>query len=116
MNLTAVSFAGLIILFLLGEVCGYVLKIRANSFYAFFHFTGGALVFLFLHSFLANYYVCLLLTELVGVLWEIYEWALWKYFLKKKLFKPERNDTRNDLILDFIGGTVMLILFRIFLS
>lgn len=104
------SSIGLILLFILAEVCGEILKIRKNSFYRLFHFTGGALTFLFFFSLIPNTILCLILTETVGVLWEIYEWIRWKLSPKKKLNKLERKDTIEDLILD-MGGAIFGLLF-----
>jgi hypothetical protein len=113
MNLTIISFSSLVVLYALANFCGFVVKIQSDWFYAPFHLVGGALTFLFFHSFLPNYVVCLFLTEAVGILWEVYEWLLWKYFLKKKIYKPQADDTRNDLILDFAGALLIGILLMI---
>ena len=118
-----VGLGGLIALFVLAQFAGFVLKIRSDGFYKPFHFAGGFLtaVLMFavinkisagqiLFGDLAAY--VLSLTVIVGILWEIYEWLLWRYFLKVKKLKPQRADTINDLMLDFLGGALaILILF-----
>ena len=43
-------------------------------------------------------------TLAIGVAWEIYEVIIWKYFLKARKYKPKKDDTRNDLVLDFVGS------------
>ncbi len=105
-----VSFIGLVLLFIIAEVCSSVLNIRSNSFYNYFHFTGGALTFIFIFSLTGNHILSLLATEAVGILWEIYEWARWKFFQKKKIYQPELTDTRNDLLLDLFGAIVMYVM------
>jgi hypothetical protein len=108
-SLFPTSLTGLITLFILSEICGQVFKIRNNSFYRIFHFTGGCLTFLFLFSMIPNTILCLILTEIVGVFWEIYEWIRWKYFGRKKIDRPQKKDTLEDLVLDFTGGVFALI-------
>ncbi len=101
-------------MFLAAEFCDHILKITDQKFYSFFHLLGGAFVFLFFDSLLSSYPLSLFLTLVVGVAWEIYEWALWKYFLKKKKYKPEAKDTRNDLIVDMTGATISLLVLEFF--
>lgn len=104
------SFWGLIALYVLANVSGFVLGIRDDRYYNYFHFAGGLLATLFFFSFVGNYILALMLTVTLGVLWEIYEWLLWKYLLKKKKYKPMRQDTINDLILDTVGGIVTIVI------
>lgn len=103
-QLLQASLVGLILLFVLAEICGGVLKIRRNSFYRLFHFTGGCLTFLFFFSLIPNPILCLILTETVGILWEIYERIRFKLSPKKKVKKLGRKDTIEDLVLDMAGG------------
>jgi predicted membrane protein len=109
-NLTLAAFGGLACLFILAEISGSVFKIYSNRFYSYFHFVGGALTFLFWQSLMNNLISCLLLTGLVGVLWEIYEYFDWKLFRKRKIYKPQDNDTINDLIMDMLGGLAVVII------
>ena len=113
MSLLAVAvFAGLVLLYLLAQISGEIFKIRKNSFYSYFHFVGGGLTYLFWQSLIPNWFYCLLLTGLVGVLWEIYEYVDWRFFRKQKRFKPEDKDTLNDLVMDLLGGLVVVIILR----
>lgn len=108
MNLLSITGTGLFVLFVVSEICGHILKIKSQKFYMPFHFTGGVLTFLFLNSFIKNLVLSVLFVFIVGVLWEIYEWLRWKYFLKEKMYKPEKGDTLNDLVLDIVGAIVGL--------
>ncbi len=104
------SFWGLVALYILANISGFVIGIRDERYYRYFHFTGGLLATLFFFGFVGNYILALFLTGVLGVLWEIYEWLLWRYLLKKKKYKPMRKDTINDLILDMVGGIVAIVL------
>jgi len=87
-----------------------MLNIRNEKFFNYFHFSGGLVLTLFFFSFVGNYSLSLLLTFVTGIVWEVYEWASWKYFLKKKKYKPMKKDTKNDLILDMVGGVVAIVI------
>jgi len=63
-------------------------------------------MFLFLNNFINNSILGVLFVFIVGVLWEIYEWLRYRYFFKEKIYKPEKIDTINDLILDTLGAIV----------
>jgi len=101
---------GLILLFALAQITTFVFKISRNRFYSPFHFAGGFLAALFSFSFVGNYLLALLLTIAIGVLWETYEYLFWKFVLKKKKFKPEREDTIQDIVLDFLGGITAVVI------
>lgn len=76
---------------------------------------------LFIFSFLTDYFsiipsisidiAVIFLVLGIGVMWEIGEWGLWKYFLKKKKYRPEKQDTINDICLDVIGALAGVIFF-----
>lgn len=111
MNISTVSSGiGLLFVFVLSYICAWVFKIRADKFYKPFHFAGGFLVFVFSNSLITNKFLCLVLVVMVGIAWEIYEWAFWKILSKRKIDRPRRKDTINDLIMDFIGGATAFIL------
>lgn len=114
MKIRLFSLLGLVIIYILSNICGFVLNIRSNRFFTIFHFAGGLLTALFFFSFFNNYLFVLILTVVTGVFWEVYEWLLWKYVLKKKQFKPERQDTINDIIVDILGAIVALLLLFVF--
>ena len=103
------SFFALMVIFFIAYMAGFMFNNRNDKFYNYFHFTAGFLLTLFIYSFTNNYLASLLLTFVVGVIWEIYEWASWKYLLKKKKYKPTKKDTKTDLILDTLGGTLAII-------
>lgn len=52
-------------------------------------------------------------TLIIGISWEIYEWFLWKYVLKKEVFKPKKQDTINDLVLDSLGAITTILFLSI---
>jgi hypothetical protein len=99
--------------YVMAEVSNFVFKIYSNNYYSVFHFVGGALTYLLLLSITQNSILSLVGVLIVGILWEIHEWLLWKYFLKKGIYKPEREDTMNDIIFDVLGGIVVYILILI---
>lgn len=100
----------LLAIFLAAEVCGYILKIRSKNFFYAFHFAGGVFICLLFYILTQNSIVSLAATFAIGILWEIYEWVLWKYFLKKKIYKPERTDTIKDIIFDMLGAVTLIFL------
>lgn len=104
MNTTLDSFIALIFLYFLSYISCYLFKIHSNKFYRWFHFAGGFLIYIFVNSLINNSLLSLFITILVGIAWEIYEWLLWKFILKRKLDKPGKKDTTDDLIKDFLGG------------
>lgn len=104
----------LLALFLTAEFCDHILKIMDQKFYSIFHLLGGSFTFLLLNSILKSYLYAAGLTFVIGVIWEIHEWILWKYFLKKKKYKPEARDTKNDLIVDMTGATIALLVLEFF--
>ena len=108
------SLVGLMVLFIGANASNLVFKIRDERYYGVYHFAGGFLMTLFLFSVFGDKWLALALAVVTGLLWEVYEWLLWKYFLKKKKYKPQRQDTINDLFLDFLGGltAVMILFFR----
>lgn len=81
-------------------------KIESDRFYAYFHLLGGGLVGLFVYGFFESSTVSVLGTLLVGIGWELAEWLLWKFILKKMAYKPKPADTKNDIILDVVGSSV----------
>lgn len=110
MYLAIYSFTGLVSLVIISHVTSFVFHILDDQFYSFFHLAAGILAVFFFYSFTNNYITSIVLTELLGIAWEIYEWFEWKLMLKKKKFKPQADDTRNDLILDFLGSLVGVVI------
>lgn len=104
MNLVVWSIAGLVGLLILSRITTYVLGIRSDKFYSYFHLTAGILATFLFYSFTGSYVLSIALTLLLGITWEVYEWYEWKLVVKKKKFKPQPDDTRNDLVVDFVGS------------
>lgn len=100
----------LVVLFILAHVSSLLLNLHNNDFFSHFHFVAGFLVTVLFFLLFKNYILALVLTVCIGVIWEFYEWVSWKYFIKKKSFKPERKDTIEDIILDFVGGLLALVI------
>lgn len=110
-NLKLASILGLIVLFVLAQIATFKFNITRSRFYAPFHFAGGFLIGTLLFTISGNFAYSVSGTLAVGLLWEVYEYLLWKFVLKKKRFKQERLDTIEDVIFDFFGGlTASLIL------
>ena len=103
MNLPALSLLGLISLYLIAQVTNFIFGIQNDKFYAPFHFAAGVMLGILFFTLTKNTFLTILLTLLIGILWEVYEYLMWKYVLKKNKFKPRRQDTINDLFLDFLG-------------
>lgn len=114
MYLAIYSFMGLMTLVSISHITSFIFHIMDDQFYNFFHLSAGILAVFFFYSISNNYIISIILTELLGIAWEIYEWCLWKLVLKKKKYQPQVEDTRNDLFLDF-GGALMGILILSFL-
>ena len=115
MNVPTIAiFLIVLLIYIVAEVSSFVFKIYTNSYYSVFHFVGGGLTYLLLLSITKNTILSLVGVLVVGILWEIHELILWKYFLKKRIYKPEKKDTRNDIILDLLGGVVVYILILFF--
>ncbi len=113
MSLAAFSLIGLIALYLISLYFGYVRHITNDNFYAPFHFIGGILTGLFFFSLTHNVAFSLVGTLMTGLLWEVYEQIVWKVFVKKKKFRPGRQDTFNDLCLDVLGSLLAVLLVRL---
>ncbi|KKU57470.1 MAG: hypothetical protein UX80_C0015G0004 [Candidatus Amesbacteria bacterium GW2011_GWA2_47_11b] len=103
MNLPALSLLGLISLYLIAQVATFIFGIRNDKFYAPFHFVAGVFLGIIFFALSKNPFSTISLTLLAGILWEVYEYSMWKHVLKKSKFKPKRQDTINDLFLDFLG-------------
>lgn len=101
---------GLIILFVSVEICAFVFKIHSDRFYRVFHFAGGALTYLLFLNLTQNRLVSLGLVLVIGVLWEIHERILWKFFLKKSVYKPGGRDTKDDLLMDILGALLFYVI------
>ena len=113
MKLILFSLLGLMLLFVADILSVKIFKVHNDKFYTPFHFLGGLLTtFLFLGLF-GRPITALTLMLLVGILWEIGEWLLWKLILKKQKYKPGGKDTMNDLLLDFAGGIVAVLIWII---
>lgn len=110
MDIGLISFAGLVLLVLTSYITSLIFDIHNNTFYGFFHFAGGILLYLFLYALFKDRIIALILVMVMGVIWEIHEWLMWKFVLKKKIFKPQKEDTRNDLIVDFLSTLAGVIL------
>lgn len=111
-SLTILSLTGLILLYSLSLFTSYKLNISNDNFYAPFHFAGGLLTGMFFFSLTERAPLAVILTIMVGILWEVYEQIVWKLFVKKKKFQPKLPDTINDLVLDFLGSVVAVLLIR----
>ncbi|MBI4066871.1 hypothetical protein HY407_00665 [Candidatus Gottesmanbacteria bacterium] len=106
MNLALWSFLGLIALVVISHITSFVFHILNDRFYSFFHLAAGILAAVFFYTLTQNFIISIILTFILGITWEIYEWYQWKLILKKKKFKPDPTDTRNDLVIDFIGSLI----------
>lgn len=107
------SLLGLVSLVILSYITTFAFHIRSDEFYNYFHLAAGILAMFFFYSLTTNFLLSILLTELIGIIWEVYEWLEWKIILKKKKYQPQPDDTKNDLVLDFVGslvGVVALVL------
>ena len=104
MRSTLFNLLGLAFLLIASLISAKVFKIRNDKFYAPFHFLGGLLTTFLLLGLFGRILVAILVTVLVGILWEIGEWLLWKLIIKKQEYRPGGRDTVNDLLLDFLGG------------
>lgn len=96
-------------LFVTAEAASFIFKVHSQRFYVVFHLAGGALVYLLFWNLIQNPFLSLFLVFVVGVLWEIHEWLLWKFFLKKKIYKPGGKDTLNDLLMDVLGAFLVYV-------
>jgi len=110
-NLKIASLIGLILLFVLAQIATFVFKITRDHFYRPFHFAGGFLTASLIYSINPNILIVILGTLLVGVLWEVYEYMLWRFILKDDRFKQEREDTIEDIALGFLGGLAAVVIF-----
>lgn len=110
MNLIVWPIVGLLALFFLSHYTGYMLNMRKDIFFSPFHFTGGLLTALLSYGLTHSYALAVASTLGIGVAWEVYEVMVWKYVLKEKKYKPKDGDTRNDLLLDFIGSLTAIAL------
>ncbi len=98
------SVLGLTILFITAHISFHVWHIDNDRYYSIFHLSAGGLVAIVWYGLIGNLGAAVFLTVVVGLVWEIYEVLMWIYVLKKKRFKPDPVDTRNDLMLDFVGA------------
>ncbi len=111
-NFIFVSAVGIATLFLIsrfGKERGWYKK-KGNWFSRVMHFCAGFFVAMFWSGLLKDigYPSIILLTFLVGVLWEIAEYIAGifaKRFGRKEMM-PERGDTIEDLICDILGACV----------
>lgn len=110
MEITAWALVGLLAVYLLSHFAGYILNINDDRFYSPFHFTGGVLTAFFFYGLTNSYALSVAGTMAIGIAWEIYEVLLWKYVYKKRKYKPKKDDTRNDLILDLVGSLTTIFL------
>ena len=110
MDLLFVVALALLALFVLAYTGGLLLNLHNNDFFSHFHFVAGFLTTILFFLLFKNYILALSLTVGIGIVWEFYEVVSWKYLIKKKSFKPERKDTIEDIILDFIGGLLALVI------
>lgn len=118
MNLTTISLLALFIIFLVSRITDYVFKIRNDTFYRPFHFAGGFFVTLAAFDITKSFISSIVITIIIGLLWEAYEWALWRYipYFHKRENKPGIEDTKNDLLLDLLGSVSALLAMHTFTS
>lgn len=115
MDLTMYSFIGLVTLVATSYITTFVFNIFNDRFYSYFHLLGGIFGVIFFYTITRNYLFSIVLTEILGIGWEILEWGQWKLILKKKKYKPRFGDTRNDLFVDLAGslsGVTLMALFN----
>ena len=110
MALALWSFIGLISIVIFVHITSFVFGILNDRFYSIFHIIGPILGVFFFHSFTENYFFAVILTVFLGISWEIFEYCEWKFILKKKKYKPDPVDTRNDLALDFLGSLIGVVI------
>lgn len=116
MNLLFLVVGALLALFLLSYISSLLLNLHNNDFFSHFHFVAGFLTTVFFFLLFKNYVLALALTVCTGVIWEFYEVVSWRYLIKKKAFKPARKDTVEDIILDFVGGLLALVILALVAS
>lgn len=104
MTLATWSLTGLVGLVILSHITTFLFHIRNDEFYRYFHLTAGILAVFLFYSFIGSYVLSIVLTILLGIAWEVYEWYEWKLVVKKKKFQPQQDDTKNDLVVDFVGA------------
>lgn len=104
MDLAAWSLTGLVSLVVLSHITSFVFNIRSDAFYSYFHLTAGVLAAFLFYSLTGSFALSIGLTLILGVIWEVYEWYEWRLIVKKKRFQPQPDDTRNDLVIDFVGA------------
>lgn len=101
----------MVVLYILAEISNLVFKIHSNKYYSIFHFVGGALSYLLFFSIFNSKMISFIGVFVIGVSWEVHELLIWKHVFKKKLYKPERKDTLNDIIVDISGALVVMVVF-----
>ncbi len=104
------SLIGLIGLVILSYITSFAFHILNDRFYSVFHLTAGILAAFFFYSFTQNHILSIILTMVVGIVWEVFEWYQWKWILKKKKYQPKPDDTKNDLIVDFAGSLIGVVI------
>ena len=114
-----ISTVSLIILFLLSLIA------ERKGFYRSFswldkvmHFLGGFFVAMFWSGLTQFPLLIISLTLLVGVAWEIYEYFLGIYKLKRlgtKKYMTEIRDTVEDLFFDLLGAIVWIFILWAFI-
>ena len=105
-----IVLVGMIILLITAEVMSHYFKIHSDKFYVIFHFAGGALSFLLFLNLFNNKLLAFFLVLVIGILWEIHEWILWKLSIKTKLYKPKSKDTICDLVMDISGALIFYVI------
>jgi len=105
-NFALLGLIGLISLFLVAQITTYIFGILSDRFYAPFHFLAGVMLGLLFYSITLNGLATILISLSIGTLWEVYEYLMWKFVLKKKIYKPKKSDTIADFCLDFLGVVV----------
>lgn len=100
------SLIGLASLVILSYITSFAFHILNDRFYSVFHLVAGILAAFFFYSLTGSYIFSVVLTQCVGVVWEVFEWYQWKWILKKKKYQPQPDDTKNDLIVDFVGSLI----------
>jgi len=111
LRLFILCIAALILTYSIAELSSFKFHIFDDGYYSLFHFFGGVFTGMFFYSIFGRKDLAILLTIVIALLWELHEWLLWKYWFKKDIYKPKRNDTIMDIFWGTVGAVLILTLF-----